>query len=242
MDSRSDFLTRVLIGFAALVIVLISYQFIMPRLTSLTMPWLMRLFGGPIAMISLLDYGIPLNPQWLPIYLSLFIFLALPLFYKNYFDLNRFLLFYEGLIWSHLFTYIFNLIVITESPRPGVALPKGFFWDALKILYDIDRADGVFPSSHVIMTVVALIFLRKAGIPWLDWIFFLVWGAAISVSTLFVKQHFVADVVAGFGLAFTVKWWSLKISRSYFGRKCNTAILKFFESISGWILGEPQNK
>lgn len=66
-------------------------------------------------------------------------------------------------------------------------------------LYRHDDRAHTFPSSHVLISLTMSYFLAAAFPPyaWLIWLI----GAFIAVSTLFVKQHYLVDVIGGAAFA-----------------------------------------
>ena len=79
--------------------------------------------------------------------------------------------------------------------RPESVEINGFFSWGVQLCYLIDKPTCCFPSLHVAMSYFSALgclqVSKKAGYP------LLVLATAISLSTLLVKQHFVADVLLG---------------------------------------------
>ena len=80
---------------------------------------------------------------------------------------------------------------------------SNIFIDMLSNIYRMDTATNVFPSIHVFNSVGALIAINKSEklhpIKWLQG-FVLVLTVLICLSTVFLKQHSVLDVIGGLGL------------------------------------------
>ncbi len=77
-----------------------------------------------------------------------------------------------------------------------------FFDKFMEATYVVDSADNLLPSIHCFVSWVAWIAVRKnSSIPKWYRIFSFIFAAAICISTLTVKQHVLADVVTGIGLA-----------------------------------------
>ena len=83
----------------------------------------------------------------------------------------------------------------------------------------IDGANNTFPSGHVTFAWILFwgVFYSKVaaslkGIKSL----YLLWALGISMSTLVLKQHYVADVCSGFGMAMTI-FFFVKILFEYYG-------------------------
>ena len=83
-------------------------------------------------------------------------------------------------------------------PRPA-SLGDGFFAWTLALNYRLDPPLNCFPSLHVAWGFVAALCChrvhRGVGVAALGW------ASLIAISTLYTKQHYVLDVVAGIALA-----------------------------------------
>ena len=145
-----------------------------------------------------LDRVVPLQPAWALVYGSLYLFLILlPLFVvRQPEQIRRTVLAYLA-VWAT--AYVCFLAYPTVAPRPVSVAGSGFVVWGLKFLYEADPPYNCFPSLHVAHSTVSALtcFLvhRTVG--------FVAAGCAllVGVSTLFTKQHYVLDVVAGFLLA-----------------------------------------
>ena len=67
----------------------------------------------------------------------------------------------------------------------------------------MDKPYNHFPSLHVAFSWLAV---HASQVSRRTRVGLAVLAVGISVSTLFVKQHYIADVLYGFGLAWTA-WW-----------------------------------
>ena len=69
------------------------------------------------------------------------------------------------------------------------------------MLRGVDAAGNAFPSMHVATATFTMLRLqdvwRRIGAPALIRIVNLTWCSAIVLSTLFIKQHVVLDVISG---------------------------------------------
>jgi len=102
-----------------------------------------------------------------------------------------------------------HIFIGAEYPRPVLHPP---FADIsatfLAFVQSIDPPGNVFPSLHVAhTTMLALILIkdrpRLGGVA-------LAMATALALSTLTTKQHFLADVVSGYALAFFGRWFALR--------------------------------
>ena len=144
-----------------------------------------------------LDRMIPLQPAWAPVYLSYFVFPFLPMLVIRQEELVR----RTFLAWLSVWIvgYACFLVYPTILPRPIGEIGEGFFAWFLRGVYDGDPPRNCFPSLHVATPFVAALSCWRvhrgvglaAGL----------WAALVAVSTLFTKQHYVADVISGIFLA-----------------------------------------
>ncbi|WP_256759824.1 phosphatase PAP2 family protein [Cohnella sp. WQ 127256] len=106
-----------------------------------------------------------------------------------------------GLLLSNMIFFMFQTIV----PRPEVS-SSGFFNHLVSFVYANDKPYNCFPSVHV-MTSTLMIFGSQA-LGWMKRIPIILIALCIIVSTLFIKQHVIADVLAGMLLARFVFWFA----------------------------------
>jgi membrane-associated phospholipid phosphatase len=71
----------------------------------------------------------------------------------------------------------------------------GFAAWSLRLLYTLDPPYNCFPSLHVAYSFVSALTCYRVhrGVG----VVAVVWAALIGISTLYTKQHYVVDVVAG---------------------------------------------
>ena len=144
-----------------------------------------------------LDRMIPVEPAWAPVYLSYFLFPFLPMLMIRQEELIR----RTFLAWLSVWVigYVCFLVYPTTLPRPVGGIGEDFFAWFLQNVYDGDPPRNCFPSLHVATFFIAALSCWRvhrgvglaAGL----------WAALIALSTLFTKQHYVADVIGGILLA-----------------------------------------
>ena len=145
-----------------------------------------------------LDRALPLQPAWALVYGSLSLFLILlPVFVvRQPEQIRRTVLAYLT-IW--ITAYVCFFIYPTQAPRPAEVVGQGFVTWGLRFLYSADPPYNCFPSLHVAHSFVSALACsrvhRGVGIGGV------VCASVVGLSTLFTKQHYVLDVLAGILLA-----------------------------------------
>lgn len=146
-----------------------------------------------------LDRALPLQPAWMLVYGSLYVFiLLLPVLV-----VRQPALFRRGLrayLMVMLVAYAGFLLYPTAAPRPADVFGNGFAAWSLRLVYSLDPPYNCFPSLHVAYAFVSALTCYRVhrGVGAAA----AVWAALIGVSTVYTKQHYVADVVAGALMAF----------------------------------------
>jgi membrane-associated phospholipid phosphatase len=145
------------------------------------------------------DLRVPYKPEYVWFYLTVYPFFLVPFFVLNDKRLaNTVMLSYLTVM---VICYSCFLLYPVEYPRTELPVNTFSTW-ALKMVHNGDRPWNCFPSSHCALSLMAALVLFEVN-PW-----FGAWGIAsafmIGVSTLFTKQHFIIDWVAGFGLTSVV--------------------------------------
>lgn len=145
------------------------------------------------------DTIISFQPIFILPYLSFYPLIALTLITlikkKLYLELRTVLL---AAIFTQIISYLFYLSFQTYVERPTVILGN-IFGALVKWLYSIDMPYNAFPSLHASVSFLALIAWTrmKSKIRFL----MIAITILIIISTLFVKQHYVIDIMGGIILA-----------------------------------------
>ncbi len=102
-----------------------------------------------------------------------------------------------------------HIFIGAEYPRPVLHPPYADISAAfLASVQRIDPPGNVFPSLHVAHTTMLALLLLKDR-PRLGLVT-LAMATALALSTLTTKQHFLADVISGYLLAFLGRWIALR--------------------------------
>ena len=95
--------------------------------------------------------------------------------------------------------------------RPAVLPRDNVFTRLVIMIYSSDTSTNVFPSIHVFNTIAMHTAVRHSTTlkkhPWAVWISGII-AVSIVLSTMFIKQHTVIDVVGAMGLNL-VTWYVL---------------------------------
>lgn len=145
-----------------------------------------------------LDRLFPLRPTWALVYGALYFFLILlPVFVVRDEEHIRRTVFAYLSIW--ITAYVFFLAYPTAAPRPAEVEGTGFGAWGLRMLYGADPPFNCFPSLHVAHSFVSALTCHRLhrGVGR----FAVAAAALVGLSTLYTKQHYVLDVVAGVLLA-----------------------------------------
>lgn len=142
------------------------------------------------------EQNIPFMPFFAIFYLSFYIAAFLPFFFiKDIKALRKIAVCYLAATFASCSIY---LLFPVEMVRQTIT-PHNFWEQLVKFIYFIDRPYNCFPSLHVFSSFMSgfavWLFDRKKGA------FILLWAGMIAISTLFVKQHYVLDIIAGFLVA-----------------------------------------
>lgn len=145
-----------------------------------------------------LDGTLPLQPAWALVYGTLYLFLiVLPVFVVRQEEQIRRTVYAYLTIW--ITAYVIFLAYPTMASRPAEVMGKGFAAWGLRFLYDADPPYNCFPSLHVAHSFVSALTCyrvhRRLGIA------AMICASLVGLSTLFTKQHYILDVIAGILLA-----------------------------------------
>jgi membrane-associated phospholipid phosphatase len=141
-----------------------------------------------------LDRAWPLQPAWMLVYGSLYVFIVvLPLMVVRQPQLRRRAM--QAFLMVMIVSYVGFLVYPTAAPRPVYVFGDGFSAWSLRHTYSVDPLYNCFPSHHVAYAFVSALtcFRVHRGVGAAAGL----WAALIGVSTLYAKQHYVADVIAG---------------------------------------------
>lgn len=212
---------RLLRGWYPLLLIGLTYKeltYLIPRIHP-------RDFDAALAAIDFRMFGV--NPTvwiepftWPPLtevfqltystYYLLPVILGVVLWRKKRFD--SFFFFVFVLMFGFYLSYLGYIAVPAIGPRflPSIVeaqtKPLTGVWFFLPVRQLLDRAEGItrdcFPSGHTELTLLVLFYAYKLHRR--SFWFFLPFGIGIILSTVYLRYHYVIDVVAGAALAVVV--------------------------------------
>ena len=156
-------------------------------------------------LASFIDRMIPFAEIFIIPYISWFALQAAWVSFLFFYDRDA----YDKLVTILMFGVTVFLVVSTVYPtaltlRPWHVARDNVFVDMVRWLWSIDTSTNVWPSIHVYNTT-ALIFtlfttkdrrvIQNVRVP------MFIWCVLIILSTMFLKQHSVGDVLSGLALA-----------------------------------------
>jgi len=154
--------------------------------------------GSAHALDTFADRWFPLQPTWSIVYGALYLFLILlpVLLIRDLEHVRRTVRAYLA-VW--LTAYGFFVFYPTIAPRPLISGAHSFGAWGLSLLYSADTPYNCFPSLHVAHSFVSALTCGRLhrGVGR----FALLAAFLVGLSTLFTKQHYILDVLAGVVLA-----------------------------------------
>ena len=162
--------------------------------------WIMKNAGQAwVLPLTAFDRLIAFWPALLPVYLSLWGYIALPVLLAK--DKRELWSFSFGCAAMTAIALVVFWFMPTAIPNFTIDAVPG---SSLAFLKTVDSAGNAFPSLHVSFSVFTCIVLarqlREVGAPaWLR-IFNVAWAVGIVYSTMAVRQHVLMDVLGGLAL------------------------------------------
>ena len=154
-----------------------------------------------IDVTSGIDRKIPFCEFFIVFYVLWYLYMTYVIVYVFFFDINSFKKFSRFAIITYSVAVISYFVFPSmQTLRPTEFARDNIFTDVVKFLYTIDTPTNVCPSVHVIGSLSALFTIwnakghKKGSIRAV----FLILAILIIVSTLFIKQHAIIDVLLGF--------------------------------------------
>ena len=143
------------------------------------------------------DGAIPLAPEWTLIYVLTFLFWAGGLVFAAWQEEELCCKLCTGVIVGYAMCAVMFLVLPTSIARPEVT-GTAYYDDLLRATYGADIPSNLFPSMHCMMSY--MIFRALTVSPGIKRPYRIAAGVLvvlICASTLYIKQHYFVDTVAG---------------------------------------------
>lgn len=178
-------------------------------LISMTYPILNQYRGDTNSVFTFMDKLVPFNKYFILPYVSWYIFIAVFSAILCIVDRERYLKLLITLNIGMITCYIIYYFYPTYVPRPMIT-ETDFFSNLVLSLYEADNPYNCFPSIHVLNSALIAFYVYESE-KIRKWIKAICIGISVSIilSTMFIKQHYFADVFASILLA-CILYFSLK--------------------------------
>lgn len=182
---------------------------------------------GPFLPAIELDDQIPLVPSFVLIYFGSYVYWVLGILVVGNRGAAPLYELLTGALLAYGVCILFFVFLPTTIVRPEI-LESGVWNAMMQVLYRMDTPENLFPSMHCLNSWLIFIAVRgKKEYPkWMQ-IGFGLFSLLVFASTVFVKQHYLADIVGGVVLAelgmIIVRHWHLD---TRFGRILDRTIMR----------------
>lgn len=156
----------------------------------------------PISTLSLKlpgEENIPFIPSGILVYLL--VYLLPPVVFLSIKQRGRILkTLTVFLVATFIHVIFFVVMPVPYVLRPELKVSTDLLVQLTAYFYTLDAPINTFPSMHVSFAFLSYFIMRRYRTEWAHGFLFL--AISISLSTMLIKQHYVADVAAGLLLAF----------------------------------------
>ncbi|MCI6693951.1 MULTISPECIES: phosphatase PAP2 family protein [unclassified Clostridium] len=160
-----------------------------------------------------LDKEIPYVSAFIFPYIYWYVFMVLGLIFILSKDRKKYLRTLMVIYISMCICYLFYYFYPVEMSRPVIS-NNTIANKIVNLIYEADRPFNCFPSIHVLNTYIIMRFTKlKDNKSW--FIYTIITGTLIILSTLFIKQHYILDGVAAIIIAEIVMALTKKVKDIY---------------------------
>ena len=162
---------------------------------------------GPITLATPIDNAIPFVSGFAILYVFIFYpFVTFSLGYFLFIRTEKTDKTFLSLVIVYIIAYLTYLLMPVKMIRPDPdVLPKDYLSRVMAKYYEEDLPVNCFPSLHAANSTLFAYWDSRAK-PRLKWLFWII-AIGVIISTLFVRQHVIADEIYGFLLAYLASWF-----------------------------------
>jgi membrane-associated phospholipid phosphatase len=164
-----------------------------------------------IDMSISIDRETPYLPLFGLVYFSTYPFVIIPFIILS--DARQFYWMVASFVGISIFSSLIHALIPSKIERIEDHHTGGVTGWMLNMFQKTCKPYGNFPSMHVGLSVPVVVANYLVGGPIAGTIS-LLWAALIALSTLFTKQHYLLDVLAGIAegiLIFTITYWLIMV-------------------------------
>ena len=156
---------------------------------------------------TFIDQYIPFNEYFVVFYVFWFIYMGLAIFYYTFIEVKSFKRVAKYLMIGMTTCLVFCLLVPNGIYLRPELTNKNIFEKLVSLVYKADTSTNVFPSIHAYNSVVVAYSLNDSDLlrdKSLLKILNIIIAILICMSTVFLKQHAIIDVLGALILAFII--------------------------------------
>lgn len=166
-------------------------------LISMTYPVLNQYRGSTNSVFTFVDNFIPFNKFFIIPYVSWYVFIAIFSAILCVLDKERYLKLLITINIGMITCYVIYFFYPTYVPRP-IITGSDLLSNLVSNLYAADNPYNAFPSIHVLNSALIAFYVYKSEkVNKATKIICVIISSSIIVSTMFIKQHYFADVAVG---------------------------------------------
>lgn len=172
------------------------------------------------------DDFIPFVPVFIVPYIIWYAFVLGYLLYFWYKDIRIYMKTLSVIVFGELVCFTIYFYFQTTVPRPALT-GDGVFIHLVQMIYSHDHPYNAFPSIHVLTTFAIILgnmYIQNKRV--FHSFFVPIMGSFIIASTLFVKQHYILDVLSSIFLTTFIYGIVFELYELVITKKSNVVYLK----------------
>ena len=160
------------------------------------------------------------------IYVGCYIFWAINYMLAGKVSKEYFYKFVTNIFTGYIICGTIFILLPTTINRPSLDTIDGFGKIFVKYVYSTDTPVNLFPSMHCLISWYCYLGIKgQSAIPKWYQVFSCIFAILVCISTLVIKQHYIADVISGVLIA--------ELTYRIVMRKASGTVLsRFFEGIN----------